>query len=231
MTLWGTVTCCMSAVKTYQQLVALRVLIGFLEAGFAPGVLLIISSWYKRSEQSKRFAVYMSAAILAGAFGGLLGGAITHNLEGVHGIRGWRWLFVSRMVEDIWMRLISFVQIVEGAATAGWVFIPKSSCSINLSKQVLIFLMLKAIIAHFILLDFPATSPRLSEREKYVAIRRLQTESVTAKTFDTAEPSHAQAFREALMNWRLWIFTVGYMVCSIPGERSPASHVQFYRSS
>ena len=99
MTLWGTTTCCMSAVKNYQQLVALRVVVGMLEAGFAPGVLLIISSWYKRSEQSKRFAVYISAAILSGAFGGLLAGAITKNLEGAHGIRGWRWLFVSRLAD------------------------------------------------------------------------------------------------------------------------------------
>ena len=96
MTLWGAVTCCMSAIKNFRQLVALRVVVGILEAGFSPGVLLIISSWYKRSEQSKRFAVYISAAILSGAFGGLLAGAITKNLEGAHGIRGWRWLFVSK---------------------------------------------------------------------------------------------------------------------------------------
>jgi len=95
MTLWGVVTCCMSLVKTYHQLVALRTIVGMLEAGFAPGVLLILSSWYKKNEQSKRFAVYISAAVLSGAFGGLLAGAITGNLEGVHGLRGWRWLFVS----------------------------------------------------------------------------------------------------------------------------------------
>lgn len=89
----------MAAVKTYHQLVALRVIVGILEAGFAPGVLLLVSSWYKRSEQSKRFAIYISAAILSGAFGGLLAGAITKNLEGVHGIRGWRWLFVSSGTE------------------------------------------------------------------------------------------------------------------------------------
>ena len=94
MILWGTVTCCMAAIKSYQQLVALRFVVGILEAGFAPGVLLILSSWYKQEEQSKRFAVYISAAILSGAFGGLLAGAITKNLDGTHGIRGWRWLFV-----------------------------------------------------------------------------------------------------------------------------------------
>jgi hypothetical protein len=36
-----------------------------------------LSSWYKKEEQSKRFAVYISAAVLSGAFGGIIAGAIT----------------------------------------------------------------------------------------------------------------------------------------------------------
>ena len=84
----------MSVVKSYGGLVALRFIVGILEAGFAPGVLLILSSWYKPYEQSKRFAVYISAAVLSGAFGGILAGAITKGLDGAHGIDGWRWLFI-----------------------------------------------------------------------------------------------------------------------------------------
>lgn len=94
MTLWGAVTCCMAAVNNYGSLVALRFIVGVLEAGFAPGILLILSSWYKPDEQSKRFAVYISAAVLSGAFGGILAGAITDGLDGAHGIEGWRWLFI-----------------------------------------------------------------------------------------------------------------------------------------
>lgn len=67
----------MAVINTYGQLVALRTLVGVLEAGFAPGILLILSSWYKKEEQSKRFAVYISAAVLSGAFGGIIAGAIT----------------------------------------------------------------------------------------------------------------------------------------------------------
>jgi MFS family permease len=95
MVLWGIVTCCMAAIKDYKHLLALRLVVGVLEAGFAPGILLIFSSWYKKNEQSKRFAVYISAAVLSGAFGGTIAGAITGGLDGVHGIEGWRWLFVS----------------------------------------------------------------------------------------------------------------------------------------
>jgi MFS family permease len=103
MTIWGALTCVMAVIKDYQHLLALRVLVGVFEAGFAPGILLIISSWYKKEEQSKRFGVYISAAILSGAFGGLLAGAITGGMEGTGGLRGWRWLF-----------------IIEGAATIIW---------------------------------------------------------------------------------------------------------------
>ncbi|KEY72947.1 hypothetical protein S7711_07910 [Stachybotrys chartarum IBT 7711] len=103
MAIWGVLTCVMAVINNFHHLVVLRVFVGIAESGFAPGILLIISSWYKRGEQSKRFAVFMSAAILSGAFGGLLAGAITGGLEGAHGLRGWRWLF-----------------IVEGVATVGF---------------------------------------------------------------------------------------------------------------
>ena len=72
MFLWGCVTIAMGWVPSYHALVGLRIVVGTLEAGFAPGVLLILSSWYKPNEQAKRFGVYISAAILSGAFGGII---------------------------------------------------------------------------------------------------------------------------------------------------------------
>lgn len=181
MVIWGTLTCLMAVIQDFKHLVVLRVLIGCVEAGFAPGVLLVLSSWYKRTEQSKRFGVYISAAILSGAFGGLLAAVIVKHLEGVHGIRGWRWLF-----------------IVEGVATVGF-----------------------ALIALFILPDFPATSSRLSEREKRVAVARLATENVTAITVDGEKLSNWEAIKVSVSNWRTWAFVVGYMV----GLSSPSTFI------
>jgi MFS family permease len=56
--------------------------------------MFIISSWYKKHEQSKRFVVFHSAGIMSGAFGSILAGAITDGLDGSLGIAGWRWLFI-----------------------------------------------------------------------------------------------------------------------------------------
>lgn len=42
----------------------------------------------------KRFSIFFTASVCSGAFSGLLAGAITGNMEGVAGIRGWRWLYL-----------------------------------------------------------------------------------------------------------------------------------------
>ncbi|CEJ59053.1 Putative Vitamin H transporter [Penicillium brasilianum] len=107
MILWGALTCVMAAIKTFTHLVVLRIILGCIEAGFAPGVLLLLSSWYKQTEQSKRFGVFISAAVLSGAFGGLVAAGIVNGLEGVHGIRGWRWLFIIEGVMTISVAMIS----------------------------------------------------------------------------------------------------------------------------
>ncbi|KAJ6051394.1 vitamin H transporter [Penicillium canescens] len=172
MILWGILTCVMAVVKSFTHLVVLRVILGCVEAGFAPGVILLLSSWYKQTEQSKRFGVFISAAVLSGAFGGLIAAGIVDGLEGVHGIRGWRWLF-----------------IIEGAATIGF-----------------------AMISLFILPDFPATSRRLSEREKKIAVARLALDNVTATTHDSEHLSSLGACKVACQDCRTWAFVIGYMV-------------------
>lgn len=191
-TLWGVATACMSQVKTYAHLVALRTIIGILEAGFAPGILLILSSWYKKNEQSKRFALYISAAVLSGAFGGIVAGAITGGLDGVRGLAGWRWLFVSErmhqhtLVFGSWSDFFPF-KIVEGVSTAGW-----------------------AIISAFILPDFPANTKRLSARERELAITRLECDNV--HTSAEMRLTSFQALSQSVRNWRTWILVAGYMV-------------------
>jgi MFS family permease len=91
MVLWGTVSAVMCLVKTPSQLIAVRFVLGVTEAGFSPAVLFMISNWYRRHEQSKRFMAFLSAGILSGAFGGIIAGAIIDNLDGKHGLAGWQW--------------------------------------------------------------------------------------------------------------------------------------------
>jgi MFS family permease len=172
MIIWGALTCVMAVIHDFKHLVVLRILVGVFESGFAPGIILILSSWYKKDEQSKRFGVYMSAAILSGAFGGLLAGAITGGMEGAGGLRGWRWLF-----------------IVEGVATIVW-----------------------AMAAYFILLDFPANTARLTERERAIAIARLREGGVRTHVEGEERIGKRKSFIMAICDWRTIGFICGYMV-------------------
>ncbi|KAF2249399.1 MFS general substrate transporter [Trematosphaeria pertusa] len=173
MILWGIVAALMALVKTPAQMLGMRFLLGVMEAGFSPAILFIISTWYRRKEQSKRFMTFLSAGILSGAFGGIIAGALVARLDGAHGIRGWQWLF-----------------IVEGVATVGI-----------------------ALIAPFFLLDYPATSKRLTPRQREIAIARLQADGITSsgEHGEIAEVSHWNAFVHAISNWRLWLLCAGYM--------------------
>ncbi|CAG9953484.1 unnamed protein product [Clonostachys rosea f. rosea IK726] len=53
---WSTITIGTAFVKNYGQLVAIRLLLGFCEAGFFPTLSLYITMVYKREEQGRRIA-------------------------------------------------------------------------------------------------------------------------------------------------------------------------------
>lgn len=91
MFIWGSVSIGVKGVNNLGGMVAFRIALGIIEAGFFPGVMLLMSCWYKPAELSKRIAAFYTASLMSGAFGGLLAGGIIDGMEGVAGTRGWKW--------------------------------------------------------------------------------------------------------------------------------------------
>ncbi|KAF5568716.1 tartrate transporter [Fusarium phyllophilum] len=85
--------------KNFQGLVACRVILGVFEAGFFPGAVFIVSSWYPRHELQQRLAIFYTASAFSGALSGLLAFGIA-RLDGARGIAGWRWIF---LIEGAWL--------------------------------------------------------------------------------------------------------------------------------
>jgi MFS family permease len=56
--------------------------------------MYLLSCWYPRKELALRTAILYSGVLLATAFSGLIAAGVLSNLEGVHGIAGWQWLFI-----------------------------------------------------------------------------------------------------------------------------------------
>ncbi|KZT42389.1 MFS general substrate transporter [Sistotremastrum suecicum HHB10207 ss-3] len=98
--LWGMVCACQGAVKSYSGLLGVRFMLGLVEGGLLPGLVLYMSWFYKRHDLSLRLAFVLSMTALAGAFSGLLASAISH-LEGKRGLAGWSWIFIIEGVFTI----------------------------------------------------------------------------------------------------------------------------------
>ena len=164
-----------------------------------------MSFWYKKMELARRFSVFYTASLLAGAFGGLLGetsyplsaqmliaaGAILKGLDGARGIPAWKWLFISESnpVVDTMARLI----LVEGSIT----------CFV-------------AIIVVFIMPDFPTNTKWLSEEERQYAIARLVEDNQAGMT-ETATISLPRAFVLAAKDVRTWMFSFGHSTTTAAG--------------
>lgn len=74
----------------------LRVILGGLEAGFYPGCVYLLSTWYPRFELQKRNAVFYLIGSMASAFAGILAYGLM-QLNGHAGLSGWRWIFIVRL--------------------------------------------------------------------------------------------------------------------------------------
>ncbi|KAL1984901.1 hypothetical protein VTN96DRAFT_8560 [Rasamsonia emersonii] len=91
---WGVFTMAQAGLTNYGQLYAFRFLIGLFESSFFPCMLYVLGSWYTKTELAKRTAIFHMTAPLGSAFSGYLQAAVYENLNGHHGIAGWRWLYL-----------------------------------------------------------------------------------------------------------------------------------------
>lgn len=69
---WGLVATFQAFQHGLGAYISTRLLLGLCEAGFIPGGLYVLSTYYKRGETSKRFALYFLGQNLASASTGLL---------------------------------------------------------------------------------------------------------------------------------------------------------------
>ncbi|KAJ7680719.1 MFS general substrate transporter [Mycena polygramma] len=123
---WGTVMTLMGLVKTYPQLVGVRISLGVAEAGLFPGVVYYLSLWYPRHMLQLRIGLFFGAASLAGAFSGLLAYGINF-MSGTRGLLGWSWIFILEGIATVLVGLLAFFILVDFPSTASFLTLEERS--------------------------------------------------------------------------------------------------------
>ncbi|KAH8106083.1 MFS general substrate transporter [Cristinia sonorae] len=108
---WGVLTfwCSNSLTAISQSVFAIRFFQGMAESSTFVGTHYILGSWYKSGELGKRSGIFTSSGLAGTLFSGVLQAAIFHNLNGVSGRSGWRWLFIIDGIITLPIALYGFL--------------------------------------------------------------------------------------------------------------------------
>ncbi|KAF8154966.1 major facilitator superfamily domain-containing protein [Crassisporium funariophilum] len=93
MFVWGVISCLTGITQNFTGAALCRFFLGFVEAAFFPGALLLMSRWYKRDELGLRTSILFCGLLISIAFGNLIASGILANMHMVLGHASWRWLY------------------------------------------------------------------------------------------------------------------------------------------
>lgn len=101
---WGTLTIINGFVTEEWELLVIRFLLGFVEGGVYPAILVILGNWFPENEIGRANAMFMTSTSLAAIITNPVSGWIVENYH-------WQWLFwgegvVSLLLIFIWLPLI-----------------------------------------------------------------------------------------------------------------------------
>ncbi|KAH9902018.1 MFS general substrate transporter [Xylariomycetidae sp. FL2044] len=114
---WGTMATVSAACKNFPQILAVRILLGIAEAGFAPCAMFYMSTFFTRGELATRFAIWYTATVISGAFSGLISYGVFQMDGGLH---GWQYLFIIEGALTVAVALLAAAILPKDPWTCRW---------------------------------------------------------------------------------------------------------------
>jgi ACS family tartrate transporter-like MFS transporter len=116
---WGLLSSAMMFVTGPKSFYALRFLLGVAEAGFFPGIIFYLGTWFPAAKRAWAISWFMTAIPMSAVIGGPVSGALL-SLNGQLGLAGWQWLFLLEGIPSVVLGLISYTYLTDRVADALW---------------------------------------------------------------------------------------------------------------
>jgi MFS family permease len=120
MMVWALVSACTMFIHSSWDFYGIRFLLGVVESGFFPGVILYLTFWFNGRYRAQMVAVFMTAIALAPFIFGPISTWLLVRLNNVAGLHGWQWLFVAEAAPSFLAGLASLVFLDDGPTSAKW---------------------------------------------------------------------------------------------------------------
>ena len=119
MVTWGLISAAMMFVQGPASFYALRFALGVAEAGFLPGIIYYLSNWFPKAERARAVSWFMLGIPLGTVFGGPLAGVLL-ELDGLHGLAGWQWLFLLEGLPAVVLGVITWWWLPDSPRDVRW---------------------------------------------------------------------------------------------------------------
>jgi ACS family tartrate transporter-like MFS transporter len=119
MIVWGVIASAMFLVRTPLEFYGMRLLLGVAEAGFFPGIIYYLGTWFPSRHRAAAFAVFGMAIPLSQTIGGPLSAALL-KLDGLAHLAGWQWLFLVEGFPSVLLGLLVLRTLVDRPSEARW---------------------------------------------------------------------------------------------------------------
>ena len=179
---WSIVASSQSRLTGRSSFFITRFLLGFIEGGFIPDVVLYLSYFYKNKELPIRLAYFWTSLISTNIISSFLAYGILH-LRGRNGFAGWRWLFA-----------------IEGGLTAligiiSWLYLPPSPTQTKSTG-------LKGILR--------GKNGWFTEREETIMVTRILRDDPGKATMHNRQAISPTLLWQSLLDYDMWpIYLIG----------------------
>lgn len=116
---WGCIASSMMLVRGPSSFYLLRFLLGVVEAGFFPGVILYLTYWFPATHRARAVARFMTAIPVAQIAGGPLSGWLL-GLHGRAGLSGWQWVFLLEGLPSLALGTLVLRYLTDRPENAAW---------------------------------------------------------------------------------------------------------------
>lgn len=97
----------------------IRFITGVAEAGFYPGAIFYIATWFPVAVRGRILAWFVVAVPLSSVISGPISTALL-QMDGIYGLTGWQWLFIIEGLPACVMGAITFYVLADRPEEARW---------------------------------------------------------------------------------------------------------------
>jgi hypothetical protein len=192
--LWGAVLICTAFGTNFSQVAGMRFLLGFFEAGIYPSLTLLVSTFYRRSEQVARLGAFWLCNGFALFAGGLIGYGIGHMVN-VGGLKAWQWYVVEFF---FWCNLhynffIFIITIIRIMIILGGITV------------------LMGVVSFFFLIDSPKAAALKLNAEQEILVEERTRDNAVVRTNELKTEQMWEAVKEI----RFWCFSIACFLINL----------------